>query len=160
MNTQHAQPVNKELLFEVQLNWLSKQKGVLWADDVDGTLHVATPVAFGGEGNEWSPEHLFLSSISSCFMTTFLVFAKKFQFDISRFECTASGKVELVEGRFQFTRVIIFPKIYVTDETKLEKAHTALQKAEKYCLIANSLKTEVICQGMILQTPQPQYSIQ
>lgn len=68
---------DKQISFQVELNWLSKQKGILSAKDVSVTMHVATPVTFGGEGKEWSPEHLFLGSISSCFMTTYLAFAKQ-----------------------------------------------------------------------------------
>ena len=66
---------DKQFFFEVQLNWLTDKKGLLSAKDASGTLHVATPPAFGGEGKPWTPEHYFLSAVSSCFMTTFLFFA-------------------------------------------------------------------------------------
>lgn len=68
---------DKQFLFEVKLNWQEKNRGILSAVDADGTIDVATPPEFGGEGNPWSPEHLFLSAVSSCFMTTYLAFAKK-----------------------------------------------------------------------------------
>jgi len=58
----------KQFFFEVQLNWLEGKRGILSAKDTPGTIHVATPLEFGGEGKPWTPEHLFLSSISSCFM--------------------------------------------------------------------------------------------
>ena len=50
---------DKQFPFEVQLNWLADTRGILSAKDVNGTFHVATPPEFGGEGNPWTPEHLF-----------------------------------------------------------------------------------------------------
>src|SRR4026209_2207837 len=59
---------SKHFAFEVSLNWLADTKGILSARDANGTIHIGTPPAFGGEGKPWTPEHLFLASISSCFM--------------------------------------------------------------------------------------------
>ena len=68
---------DKQFLFQIELNSLVNQKGVLSTHGVAEKIHVAIPALFGGEGKEWSPEHLFLSAISSCFMTTYQAFAKK-----------------------------------------------------------------------------------
>jgi peroxiredoxin-like protein len=145
---------DKQFLFEVGLNWVLNQKGVLSANDVTEKIHVATPAVFGGEGKEWSPELLFLSAISSCFMTTYLTFAKKFGFEISNFECSAAGQVELVEGRYQFTQINIFPKIYISDEALRPKATLALEKTQKYCLVSNSINAEMIYRSEVLVSPQ------
>ena len=149
---------DKPLVFQVELNWLSKQKGILSANDVRVTVHVATPATFGGEGKEWSPEHLFLSSISSCFMTTFLAFAKKLQFEITRYECNIIGQIELIEGKYQFTSINIFPNIYVADDSLKEDARLALLKTQKYCLVSNSIKAELIYHGEVFTDHYPRWS--
>jgi organic hydroperoxide reductase OsmC/OhrA len=141
---------DKQFLFQVELNWLLHQKGVLSAQDVTEKIHVATPALFGGEGMEWSPEHLFLSAIGSCFMTTYLTFAKKFGFEISNFECSTIGEVDLVEGRYQFTRISIFPKIFISDEALKPKAKLALEKTQKYCLVSNSINAAIIYHSEVL----------
>ena len=46
-----AGKTDKRFLFEVQLNWLTGKRGIIAAKDAEGTLHVATPPKFGGEGN-------------------------------------------------------------------------------------------------------------
>jgi len=138
------------LVFGVELSWLLKNKGILSAHDVQSSLAVAKPVQFGGEGKEWSPEHLFLGSLSSCFMNTYLVFAKKLEFEISHLECNSTGKIELVDGRYEFTTIDIYPKIYIVDENKKEQAIAALQKTEKYCLISNSVRSEITYHGEVL----------
>lgn len=133
----------KQFVFEVELNWLVKKRGILSADSVNNTLHVATPQEFGGEGKEWSPEQLFLSSISSCFMSTYLFFAKKLDFEITNLYCNAVGQIEMIDGKYQFTRINLFPKINIANEETREKANIALEKAKKYCLVSNSVSTEI-----------------
>ena len=54
--------------FEVQLKWEEGRKGMLSANDVKGTIEVATAPEFaGGVPDIWSPEHLFLSSLKQLF---------------------------------------------------------------------------------------------
>ena len=118
----------KHFLFEVQLNWLSKKKGILWAKDAEGVLDVATPPQFGGEGKPWTPEHYFLNAISGCFMTTYLSFAYKLGFEISNFECNTIGEIEIVEGKYKFTVINLYPKIYIAEESLREKAAAAVSK--------------------------------
>jgi peroxiredoxin-like protein len=154
--TRKADP---KFMFEVQLNWLNAQKGILTAEDVKGSLYVGTPHVFGGEGQEWSPEHLFLSSVSSCFMSTFLVFARKLGFEISHFMCNAIGQVELVNGKYCFTQINVFPKIYVASEDLREKASTAIQKTQQYCLISNSISAEIIYHPELLIDEHPKLAV-
>jgi peroxiredoxin-like protein len=134
---------NIHFAFDVTLNWLADTRGILSAKKVNGTIHVATPPEFGGEGKPWTPEHLFLGAISSCFMTTYLVFAKKLHFEISDFECSAIGQIEIIDGRYKFTTIDLYPKIFVADEALREKANLAIQKTHRHCLISNSVNADV-----------------
>lgn len=141
----------KQFEFEVQLNWLSDDTGVLSAMDANGVLRISTPKIFGGSGKEWSPEHLLLGAVSSCFMSTYLTFVKKFRFEITRLECIAEGVVEAVDGVLGFTTITIHPRIYVNNCDFLSKARLALEKAEKYCLVSNSLSATVKCKGAVIE---------
>jgi peroxiredoxin-like protein len=134
---------DKQFLFEVQLNWLTDKKGILSAKDADGTLHVSTPPKFGGEGKPWTPEHYFLSAISGCFMTTYLAFAQKSGFEISNLDCNIIGQIKIVDGKYKFTNIDLFPKIYIRDESLRRKAAEVLEKTHKYCLITNSINVDV-----------------
>jgi len=138
------------ILYETKLNWLSADRGILHARGVNGPVYVTTPLEFGGSGKEWSPEHLFLSSIISCYMSTFLSFAKKINFTITHFECSAIGEIELIAGKYKFTRVNIYPKIYIAGESLREKAETAIQKTQQYCLISNSINAAIIYHSQVL----------
>jgi organic hydroperoxide reductase OsmC/OhrA len=141
---------DKHFSFEVNLNWLNDTRGILSANDAKGTVHVATPPEFGGAGRPWTPEHLFLGSICSCFMTTYLAFAKKLRFSFSNFECGIIGQVEIVNGKYKFTNIDLYPKVFINDEALREKANLAMEKTHKHCLVSNSINAVVYYHSQVL----------
>lgn len=140
----------KGFLFDVKVNWIADTRGILSANDAEGTIHVATPPQFGGKGKPWTPEHFFLGAVSSCFMTTYLAFAKKMHFGIEKFQCEIIGQIEIVNGKYKFTNINLYPKIYLADEALREKANMALEKTHKYCLVTNSVNASVFYHSEIL----------
>lgn len=154
MTSIHHPPVkeDKKIVFDVRLDWLNQQKGVLTANDAKGPIYVATPPAFGGEEHEWSPEHLFLGSIASCFMSTYLYFTRKMKIEIAHLECHAIGQIELVGGKYKFTHISVFPTVHVSDATLMDLADSAMLKTEKSCLISNSINAEIIYTGKVIKT--------
>ena len=146
---------DKQFFFEVQLNWLADTRGILSAKDAHGTVHIATPPEFGGEGKPWTPEHLFLSSISGCFMTTYLVFAKKLGFTISHFECLAIGQIGIVNRKYKFTDINLYPKVYIANEMLREKANLAMIKTQKNNLVASSVNATIYYHSEILTEADP-----
>jgi peroxiredoxin-like protein len=130
----------KQFFFQVQLDWGSKFHGVLTARDAEGEIQVATPPEFGGdEAKPWTPEHLFLSSICSCFMSTLLSYAKKNKLEMPDFKCESIGQIEIVNGKYKFTNINLYPKLYIFEEKHRNEAQIILEKAQKYCLISNSI---------------------
>ena len=141
---------DKTFLFEANLNWLAEDRGIMYAHGANGPIYVTTPAQFGGSGKEWSPEHLLLSAVIGCYMSTFISFAKKTGVDFSHLECTATGQVELAEGRFRFTHINVYPKIYITGESMRENTNKAIEKTAHYCLISNSINASIIYHTQIL----------
>ena len=129
--------------FEVELNLTGDTSGTLSSTDAEGTVAVATPPEFGGTGKPWTPEHLFLGAISGCFMTTLISFSRKFGFTMSHFACHAIGQIEIIEGRYKFTKVDLYPRITIPDAGLKEKAALAVEKTHKYCLISNSVNAAI-----------------
>ncbi len=98
----------------------------------------------------WSPEHLFLSALSSSFMTTYLALADKAQLPISHYECNVIGQIALVEGHLEFMTINLFPKIYVASSDDIVKANEVLMKSYKHCIVANSIKPHLVQHGAVL----------
>ncbi|MBL0146240.1 MAG: OsmC family protein [Chitinophagaceae bacterium] len=150
-----AGKTDRQFFFEVQLNWIEETKGALTAKEADGLIHVGTPAKFGGKGKPWTPELLFLSSISSCYMTTYIAFAKKAGFEISHFDCNTIGQIEIVEAKYKFTNINLYPKIYIARESLREKATAVLEKTNKSCLIVNTINAAVFFHSEILLDKHP-----
>ena len=134
---------NKPIIFTTDLHWSGDRFGIVSSSSLRSFL-VSTPPEFGGPEGEWSPEHLLLSSITSCFMSTYLVFVNKMKIENKGFECTATGQVEIVDGKYKFTYIHIYPKAFVGTDVDVERAKVAMEKAKKYCLISNSINAEIV----------------
>ena len=91
----------------------------------------------------WTPEHLFVAAVNACFMTTFLAIAENSKLEFVSFTTGARGTLEKLEGRgFIMTEVVLHPKLVLNHARDVERAGRILEKAEKGCLISNSIKTE------------------
>ena len=134
---------NKPIIFTTELYWSGDKVGIVGSSSLK-SFAVSTPPEFGGPEGEWSPEHLFLSSITSCFMSTYLSFVNKMKIENTGFECTATGQVEMIDGKYKFTYIHIYPKAFVGNDTDVERAKVAMEKANKYCLISNSVNAQIV----------------
>lgn len=131
--------------YDVRLTWLSTRLGLLSSPELEESIAVVTPPEFpGGMKGIWSPEHLFVASLSSCLMTTFLAIAERSNLAFERFNCGASGKLEMIDGKYMISEVTLEPIVVLKNEADRSKAQKVLEKAEANCLISNSVKSRII----------------
>lgn len=129
--------------YKTNVQWSTKRKGKLTTAGMP-VIEVATPVEFpGGHPDIWSPEHLFVGAAEICLMTTFLSIAEKSKLHFVNYTSEAVGTLEKTEEGLRMTKIVIYPKVVVTETEDIERAVKLLEKAEKHCLISNSMKTEV-----------------
>jgi peroxiredoxin-like protein len=102
-------------------------------------LTVAPPSQFGGPGDQWSPEDLFMASVAGCFVLSFRAIARASNLTWTSIECNAQGELDKLEGKTQFTKTLIKAKLAIAAGESSEKAERLLIKAEQSCLISNSL---------------------
>ena len=134
---------NKPIIFTTELYWSGEKNGIVRSPSLESFSVSASP-EFGGPDGVWSAEHLFLSSITGCFMSTYLTFVNKMKIENTGFECTATGQVEIVDGKYKFTYIHIYPKAFVGNDVDVERAKVAMEKTKKYCLISNSVNAEIV----------------
>lgn len=134
-------------LYHNTLKWKGEKKADLKFIESNREIEVATPPEFGGHENIISPEDLFVSSANVCYMTTLLGTIKNMGVELISYESRAEGILETVDKMKIFTKIIIRPKIKAK-ETE-EKIRMILSHAEKRCLVANSMKTQVIIEPEI-----------
>lgn len=134
-------------LYHNKLKWKGEKKADLKFVESRQEIEVATPPEFGGHENIISPEDLFVSSANVCYMTTLLGTIKNMGVELVSYESEAEGILETVGKMKIFTKIIIKPRIKAK-ETE-EKIRMILDHAEKRCLVANSMKTQVIIEPVI-----------
>jgi len=133
-----------QYFYSTEVEWTGQRHGNL-CGSVLPRLEVDAPPEFNGHSGVWTPEHLFVGSVNTCFMTTFLAIAENSKLEFSDFDVKASGKLEKVEGQgLIMTEIVLRPELTIRNGRDEERARRILEKSEKQCLISNSMKTRII----------------
>ncbi|MGQ0428668.1 MAG: OsmC family protein [Gammaproteobacteria bacterium] len=97
------------------------------------------PPQFDGPGGYWSPESLLLAAVGDCVALTFRAIAKGSRFEWREWSAEVEGVLERFEGNSRFTRIHMRVKLTVPPGADAARARQLAEKAEKGCLISNSL---------------------
>lgn len=143
--------MNDRHQYEVNLLWVSERKGTLSSPVLPTEIEVATPPEFDkGIAGIWSPEHLFVASVSSCLMTTFFAIAENSKLEYLNFDCNATGIIDKVEGKYTVIEIILKPRLVIPSTQDIDRAKRILEMSEKACLISNSVKTKITLESTVL----------
>ena len=119
------------------------------------TLPSASPAEFGGPGDRWSPETLLVAAVADCFLLTFRAVAHASKVSWVALRCEVGGTLDRVDRATRFTHFDIRAHLQVPPKTSVEQARRALEKAERACLIANSLKATMRLETEINVAAEP-----
>ncbi|HEU0225483.1 MAG TPA: OsmC family protein [Steroidobacteraceae bacterium] len=97
------------------------------------------PLQFGGPGGYWSPETMLVAAVGDCVLLTFRAIAKASKFEWREATADVQGLLERFEGNSRFTQVDTRIRLVVPPGTDAARARLLMEKAEKGCLISNSL---------------------
>jgi peroxiredoxin-like protein len=133
----------KDFLFTVDVKGNAERVVELTTDE-GLALTVATPPEFrGGVHGMWSPEHLLVAAVSSCYALTLAAVAERRQIPLHDVAISCVGHMtRRADGRFGFVVVELAVEI-TTDEGLEENARRAARAAESGCLIAQALEIPV-----------------
>jgi peroxiredoxin-like protein len=106
-------------------------------------LRTAPPADFDGPGDAWSPEHLLLAAVETCFLFTLRSIAKASKLDFTKLTLSGEGTVDRKEGVTRFIEIVLRPVLTVPKGTDLDRARRIVEKSEKACLVSASLATPV-----------------
>ncbi len=115
------------------------------------TLPTAPPREFGGPGDAWSPEHLFLASVEACFLFTFRAVARASHVEFADMNVHAEGTVDRQGGETRFVEIVLRPRVLVAPGSDREKLAHVIAKTEKACLVTASLRTPVHVEAEIVE---------
>ena len=111
------------------------------------------PPEFDGPGGYWSPETLLLAAVVDCFVLTFRAIARGSRLDWRELSADVEGLLERVDGNSRFTQFHTRARLVVPPGMDVARARTLLEKAEKGCLISNSLSASRHLECEIVTAP-------
>jgi organic hydroperoxide reductase OsmC/OhrA len=109
----------------------------------------APPDAQGHPG-VLTPEDAFVAAANTCVMMMFIWAAERFKLNLVSYDCYAEGTKLIELDRTEiFTKLVLHPKIVVRADgqdiaTVEKRVRRALESAQKYSLVANSVKSQVV----------------
>jgi peroxiredoxin-like protein len=112
-------------------------------------LRTAEPADFDGPGDAWSPEHLLLAAVQTCFIFTLRAVARAAKIEFTTLQLTVEGKVDRESGATRFTEIILRPALTVAAGTDRERALHVIERSERACLVSASLKTPIRLEPII-----------
>jgi uncharacterized OsmC-like protein len=120
----------------------------------------APPDAQGHPG-VLTPEDAFVAAANTCIMMMFIWAAERFKLKLLSYECRVEGTKLIELDRTEiFTHLRFWPVIRIAagieDPAVVEaRARRALQSAQKYSLVANSVKSEIIIEPTLEIEKEP-----
>jgi len=131
---------------------IAKRKGHLVCGNGPEMDFGAPPDAHGKVG--WfTPEDAFVAAVNTCIHMIFLWTTERMKIDLVSYECEAEGfKKVFLDKTEEFTHVILRPVITVKN-CSAETVQKALKVAQKYSLIAASIKSRLEIEPKIIILP-------
>src|SRR5512144_657008 len=146
--------MSRTATYHTTVNW----KGEHWGHLVMGNgpeMDFSAPPDAQGHPGVFTPEDAFVAAANTCIMMMFLWAAERFKLNLLSYDCRAEGtKLVELDRTETFTHLKFYPVIRIApgneEAAVVEfRARRALQSAQKYSLVANSVKSEIIIEPTI-----------
>jgi uncharacterized OsmC-like protein len=140
--------------YNTTVTWKGEHWGHLKMGNGPQYIFSAPPDAEGHEG-VLTPEDAFVASVNTCVMLMFVWAAERFKLDLLSYACYGEGTKRIELDRTEiFTQICLSPHIRVAanggDTAAVEaRVRRALQAAQKYSLMANSIKSDLTIEPQI-----------
>jgi len=118
-------------------------------------MDFSAPPDAQGHAGVLTPEDAFVAAVNSCIMLMFLWSCERLKVALVSYSCTAEGtKLISLDHTETFTQVKLTPEIRVKAGAEAkknieERLQKAIKSAQKYSLVANSIKSDVIIEPVI-----------
>jgi organic hydroperoxide reductase OsmC/OhrA len=141
--------MSRTATYNTTVRWEGEHWGHLVMGNGPEMKFSAPPDAHGHAG-VLTPEDAFVAAANTCVMMMFIWATERFKLKLVSFECRAEGTKLIELDRTEiFTRLLFRPVIRIAAggeprATIEARTRRALQAAQKYSLVANSVKSEIV----------------
>ncbi len=135
--------------YHADVRWLGEHWGQVAMGNGPEMRFSAPPDAHGHAG-VLTPEDAFVAAANTCVMMMFIWAAERFKLTLLSYECRTEGTKRIELDRTEiFTRLHFRPLIRVAAGAEAKdhveaRTRKALAAAQKYSLVANSVKSEIV----------------
>ena len=150
--------MSRTATYTTDVRWLGEHWGHVAMGNGPEMKFSAPPEAYGHPG-VLTPEDAFVAAANTCVMMMFLWAAERFKLRLLSYECRTEGTKLIELDRTEiFTRLRFRPVIRVASGAEPKDAvearvRRALASAQKYSLVANSVKSELVVEPEIVVEP-------
>jgi organic hydroperoxide reductase OsmC/OhrA len=146
--------MSRTAAYHTDVSW----KGEHWGRVVMGNgpeMDFSAPPDAQGHVGVLTPEDAFVAAANTCIMMMFIWAAERFKLKLVSYDCRAEGTKLIELDRTEiFTHLRFWPVIRIeagSEEPKIIEARTrrALRSAQKYSLVANSVKSDIKIEPVI-----------
>jgi organic hydroperoxide reductase OsmC/OhrA len=131
------------------VKWVGGHSGELSCGN-GAVMPFSAPAALHGEPGVVTPEDAFVGSLNTCFMLMFIWAVERLKIELVSYGCEAVGEVkEFLDKTSTFSRITLRPRIEAKSCEKRD-VERALQLAEKYSLIWQSIRSEVVLEPEVI----------
>jgi len=119
-------------------------------------MQFSAPPDAHGHAGVLTPEDAFVASANTCIMMMFIWAAERFKLKLLSYECRSEGTKLIELDRTEiFTRLHFRPVIRIAAAGEPHavvegRTRRALQAAQKYSLVANSVKSEIVIEPEVI----------
>jgi organic hydroperoxide reductase OsmC/OhrA len=141
--------MSRTAICHTTVRWTGEHWGHLALGNGPEMRFSAPPDAQGHLG-VLTPEDAFVAAANTCVMLMFIWSARRFELELLSYECRSEGtkRIELdrteVFSRLHFRPVIRVAALGESRVAVENRVRRALQAAQKYSLVANSVKSEIV----------------
>ncbi len=128
--------------YHTTVTWKGEHRGYLVCGNGAEMDFSAPPDAHGHTG-VMTPEDAFVAAANTCVMMMFLWACERFKIPLVSYECYGEGtKVIELDRTELFTEIVLRPRVCIRpcEEGRVRRA---FESAQKYSLVANSIKSQV-----------------
>lgn len=146
--------MSRTATYRTDVSWKGEHWGHIQMGNGPEMDFSAPPDALGHEG-VLTPEDAFVASVNTCVMMMFIWASERFKLNLLSYNCRAEGTKLIELDRTEiFTHIRLWPEIFIASDgedqaTLKARVNRAIRSAEKYSLVANSIKSDILIEPTI-----------
>ena len=118
-----------------------------------GPLRLSGDPAFGGDPELFNAEQLVVLAASSCQLLSFLAVAARARVEVLRYADEGEATMPEDDPPTRLSSIVLRPTIWVAPGTSEQRVKHLVEVAHRQCYVANSLRTEVRVEPIVLVEP-------